>query len=222
MLFIVALLSLLSLSSAFQPSKMMTITRARMQSSSLQMNVMPPPPQDTKSGKSIADTVAGTGSHNTLAAALAAAKLDGVLGGSDKFALFAPTDEAFGKLPAGTVDALLKDIPKLTNILKHHVSTNLQRPSRNGRSYDTLCLNEDGTAKETGVLVTVDTCESFMRSANANAKVVTTVECTNGMIYVVDGVMLPYEGNKPNFGPGTESKDPGLAAHNINPGSATK
>ena len=73
------------------------------------------------------------------------------------------------------------------------MSANQQRPSRNGRSYDTLCLNEDGTPKETGVLVTVDTAESFMRSANANAKVIQTVECTNGYIHVIDGVMLPYE-----------------------------
>jgi uncharacterized surface protein with fasciclin (FAS1) repeats len=73
------------------------------------------------------------------------------------------------------------------------VSANLQRPSRNGRQYDTLLNNEDGTPKETGVLVTVDTAESFMRSASANAKVIQTVECTNGYIHVVDGVLLPYE-----------------------------
>ncbi len=178
------------------------------------MVVMPPPPKDTKSGKTIADTVKSTGTHNTLAAALAAAKLDSALSGTSKLTLFAPTDEAFKKLPAGTVDALLKDIPKLTNILKYHVSANAQRPTRNGRSYETLCLNTDGTSKETGVLVTVDTCESFMRSANANAKVVATVECTNGMIYVTDGVLLPYDGLKPPFGPGTESKDAGLSAFN--------
>ena len=65
----------------------------------------------------------------------------------------------------------VQDIPKLTNILKYHVSANQQRPSRNGRSYDTLCLNEDGTPKETGVLVTVDTADSFIRSANTNSKV---------------------------------------------------
>lgn len=178
------------------------------------MVVVAPPPKDVKSGKTIADTVKGTGTHNTLAAALAATKLDAALSGTGKLALFAPTDEAFNKLPAGTVDALLKDLPKLTNILKYHVSANTQRPSRNGRSYDTLCLNTDGTPKETGVLVTVDTCESFMFSANTKAKVIATVECTNGMIYVTDGVMLPYDGSEPPFGPGTESKDAGLASFN--------
>lgn len=62
---------------------------------------MPPPPKDVKTGKNIADSVKGTGSHNTLAAALAAAKLEGALSGADKLCLFAPTDDAFAKLPAG-------------------------------------------------------------------------------------------------------------------------
>ena len=128
------------------------------------------------------------------------------------------------------------------------MSANQQRPSRNGRSYDTLCMNEDGTPKETGVLVTVDTAESFMRSANANAKVIQTVECTNGYIHVIDGVMLPYEvrllylpnlglsalrhswflplssifvqGKVVPFGPGSESKDAGLASFNKDPGAS--
>ena len=142
------------------------------------MNVMPPPPKDTKSGKNIAETAMGTGTHKTLIAALEACKLTSVFTGADKFTVFAPTDAAFAKLPAGTVDALLKDIPKLTNILKYHVSAfadnGNQRPTRNGRSFDTLCANEanDGTVKETGVLVTVDTCESYMLSGNDNAKIV--------------------------------------------------
>lgn len=187
-------------------------------STQLKMAVMPPPPKDTKTGKNIADSVKATGTHNTLAAALAAANLNGALSGTDKVALFAPTDEAFAKLPAGTVDALLKDIPKLTNILLYHVTANQQRPSRNGRMYDTLCKNEDGTEKETSTRVTVDTAESFMLSANSMAKVLATVECTNGYIHVIDGVMLPYEGKQPPFGPGSESKDAGLASFNTNPG----
>ena len=139
---------------------------------------MPPPPKDAKSGKNIAETAMGTGTHKTLIAALEACKLTSVFTGADKFTVFAPTDAAFAKLPAGTVDALLKDIPKLTNILKYHVSAfadnGNQRPTRNGRSFDTLCANEanDGTVKETGVLVTVDTCESYMLSGNDNAKIV--------------------------------------------------
>ena len=59
-----------------------------------------------------------------------------------------------------------------------------------------------------------------LESANANAKVVSTIEATNGMIYVVDGVLLPYEGKNPPFGPGTESKDDGLASFNKAPGAS--
>ena len=188
--------------------------------SSLSMAVMPPAPKDVKTGKNIADSVKGTGSHNTLAAALTAANLNGALSGTDKLSLFAPTDAAFAKLPAGTVDALLKDIPKLTNILKYHVSTNQQRPTRNGRQYDSLCLNEDGSAKEVAVQVTVDTCLNYILSANERAECTATVECTNGYIHVIDGVLLPYEGKQPPFGPGSEKKDAGMASFNAAPGAS--
>jgi uncharacterized surface protein with fasciclin (FAS1) repeats len=188
-------------------------------SSSLNMVFVAPPPKDIKTGKNLMDSIKGSDAHKTLAAAIGAAKLDGVLSGSARYAVFAPTDAAFSKLPAGTVDGL-KDIPKLTNILKYHVSENLQRPSRNGREWDTLCMNEDGTPKATAVLVTVDTCDSFMRSANANAKVTSIIEATNGMIYVIDGVLLPYEGKNPPFGPGSEKNDEGLKNFNSNPGES--
>ena len=58
--------------------------------------------------QNIVESAKGTGIHNTLVAAIVAAKLDGVLSGTDKLTVFAPTDEAFAKLPAGTVDALIK------------------------------------------------------------------------------------------------------------------
>ena len=69
----------------------------------------------------IVDTAVGAGSFKTLAAALTAAGLVPTLKGPGPFTVFAPTDEAFAKLPAGTVEALLKDIPKLTSILTYHV-----------------------------------------------------------------------------------------------------
>ena len=56
----------------------------------------------------------------------------GALSHSDKLTLFAPNDNAFSKLPAGTVEALLKDIPKLTNILLYHVVKGEANPTRNG------------------------------------------------------------------------------------------
>lgn len=89
----------------------------------------------------------------TLVAAVTAAGLVDTLKGPGPFTVFAPTDEAFSKLPAGTVEALLKDIPKLTSILTYHVVPQSVRPTRNGRTYETV------NGKELSVKVTVDTTE---------------------------------------------------------------
>lgn len=69
----------------------------------------------------IVDTAVSAGSFKTLAAALTAANLVQTLKGPGPFTVFAPSDAAFAKLPAGTVEALLKDIPALTEILTYHV-----------------------------------------------------------------------------------------------------
>jgi len=175
-----------------------SITGNRLVKSSLSMVKMPPPPSEVVSGKNVVETAKGSGSHNTLVAAVVAAKLDGVLSGAGPFAVFAPTDAAFAKLPAGTVDGLLKDVPKLTNILKFHVSDNQQKPNRNGRTYNTLLNNDDGTPKELGIRVTVDTAENFVLHGTPNkAKVTSNIKCTNGYIHVIDEVLMPYEGKIP-------------------------
>jgi uncharacterized surface protein with fasciclin (FAS1) repeats len=165
-----------------------------------QKPVVNAPPTIPKSGKNAIDTIAGSDSHKTLLAAIKAAKLDAVLAGTGPFVVFAPTDTAFGKLPVGTVDALLKDIPKLTEILKFHVSTNTQLPTRNGRAYATLCLHPDGEPKEVGTRVTVDTAESFLLGGQANkAKVTASIQTTTGYIHVIDEVLLPYDGKFPPY-----------------------
>ncbi|MBD0363888.1 MAG: fasciclin domain-containing protein, partial [Coleofasciculus sp. C3-bin4] len=69
----------------------------------------------------IVDTAVSAGSFNTLVTAVKAAGLVETLKGPGPFTVFAPTDEAFAKLPKGTVDSLLNDIPQLTKILKYHV-----------------------------------------------------------------------------------------------------
>jgi len=170
------------------------------------MAKMPPPPSIPKSGKPAGETIAGSPDHTTLTAALKAAGLDKVLNESPKgpysYAVVGPTDAAFKKLPAGTVEALLKDIPKLTSILKFHVSTTQasQLPTRNGRAYETLCADSDGDFKEIGVRVTVDTCESFLMGGQPNkAKVTGTIQTTNGYVFVTDEVLLPYDGKKPPY-----------------------
>jgi uncharacterized surface protein with fasciclin (FAS1) repeats len=71
--------------------------------------------------KDIVDTAVAAGSFKTLAKALTAAGLIDTLKGAGPFTVFAPTDEAFAKLPAGTLDALLKDKAKLTAVLTYHV-----------------------------------------------------------------------------------------------------
>ncbi len=69
----------------------------------------------------IVDTAVAAGSFTTLVAAVQAAGLMDTLKGPGPFTVFAPTDDAFKKLPAGTVEGLLKDIPKLTQVLTYHV-----------------------------------------------------------------------------------------------------
>jgi len=76
---------------------------------------------DHHKDRDIVDTAVAAGSFKTLATALEAAGLVETLKGTGPFTVFAPTDDAFAKLPAGTLEALLKDIPKLKNILLYHV-----------------------------------------------------------------------------------------------------
>ena len=87
----------------------------------------------------IVDFTSSNPSFKTLSAAIKACGLESVLNGKGPFTFFAPNDEAFAKLPPGTVDSLLKDIPKLTEILKYHVHPDKMNPTRS-RVIDTLCL----------------------------------------------------------------------------------
>jgi uncharacterized surface protein with fasciclin (FAS1) repeats len=129
----------------------------------------------------IVDTAVSAGSFTTLVAAVKAAGLVDTLKGAGPFTVFAPTDEAFAKLPAGTVDALLKDIPKLKKILTYHVV------SGKVMAADVVKLK---TAK------TVEGSEVKIDAANGvkiNGATVTTadVAADNGVIHIVDTVLLP-------------------------------
>jgi len=133
---------------------------------------------------SVLDTANAAGSFKTLVAAIKAAELEGTLNGPGPFTVFAPTDEAFAKLPAGTVDDLLKPAnkAKLQSILTYHVV-----PGRVGSS-EVVKLTSAKTVQgqelkvsASGGSVSVD-----------NAKVVKTdIACTNGVIHVIDSVVLP-------------------------------
>ena len=129
----------------------------------------------------IVDTAVAAGSFKTLAAALKAAGLVETLKGDGPFTVFAPTDEAFAKLPPGTVEALLKDKDKLTAILTYHVV------SGKVKSGDVVKLKSAKTLN--GKSVAVDATSGVKIN---DAKVVKAdIDCSNGVIHVIDTVLLP-------------------------------
>lgn len=151
--------------------------------------------------KDIIDTAVGAGSFKTLAAALTAAKLVGTLKGPGPFTVFAPTDDAFAKLPAGTVEALLKDIPKLTSILTYHVVPGTVMAS-------TVVTMNGKTAKTVnGAEVSISVSDAGVKVDGANV-VTTDIVCDNGVIHVIDSVIIPKAAPvaaAPKFNPKAES-----------------
>ncbi len=132
----------------------------------------------------IIDTAVAAGSFKTLAAALTAANLVETLKGAGPFTVFAPTDAAFAKLPAGTVESLLKDIPKLTAILTYHVVA--------GKVMAADVMTMDGQAAKTvnGATLAISTKDG-VKLNGASTVVTTDIACTNGVIHVIDSVLLP-------------------------------
>jgi uncharacterized surface protein with fasciclin (FAS1) repeats len=137
--------------------------------------------------KDIVDTAVGAGTFKTLAAALGAAELVSTLKGAGPFTVFAPTDEAFAKLPAGTVETLLKpeNKGKLKEILLLHVVP--------GSVYaaDVVKLTEAKTAGGKTVMITTDGGVK-VGTATGKANVTKTdIKTSNGVIHVIDAVILP-------------------------------
>lgn len=132
--------------------------------------------------KNIVETAVAAGSFKTLAAALQAAGLVETLSGPGPFTVFAPTDEAFAKLPAGTVEALLKDKAKLTAILTYHVVAG------NVPSTEVVKLKSAKTVN--GQEVKISLMGNHVMVDNAH---VTTadVKASNGVIHIIDTVILP-------------------------------
>ena len=129
----------------------------------------------------IVDTAVSAGSFKTLVAALQAAGLVDTLKGSGPFTVFAPTDEAFAKLPAGTVEALLKDIPKLKAILTYHVVAGKVEAK------DVVKLTSVTTVN--GQDLTIGTTGGV--TINAAKVVKADIQAKNGVIHVIDMVLLP-------------------------------
>ena len=134
--------------------------------------------------KDIVDTAVAAGNFKTLAAALQAAGLVDTLKGKGPFTVFAPTDEAFAKLPAGTVDDLLKpeNHDKLVAILTYHVV-----PGK-VMAKDVVKLHEAKTVNGKDVKITAQGGKVMVDSADV---VKTDIVCSNGVIHVIDSVILP-------------------------------
>jgi uncharacterized surface protein with fasciclin (FAS1) repeats len=138
--------------------------------------------QDDESRKNIVQTAVASPDHKTLVAALTAAEYVDALSNAGPFTVFAPTDEAFGKLPAGTVENLTKPENKLQlqDILEYHVYVGVIRESM---IQDKMNLNQ---VNGKNVSVTKSDGKLHVNSAN----IIGTVETSNGIIYVVDKVLL--------------------------------
>ena len=134
--------------------------------------------------KDIVDTAVAAGNFKTLAAALKAAGLIDTLKGTGPFTVFAPTDEAFAKLPAGTVDDLLKpeNHDKLVAILTYHVVAG------DVMAKDVVKLHEAKTVNGKDVKIMVSGGKVMVDNANV---VKTDIACSNGVIHVIDSVLLP-------------------------------
>lgn len=134
--------------------------------------------------QNIIDTAVAAGSFKTLAAALTAAGLVDTLNSGGPFTVFAPTDDAFAKLPEGTVDKLLKDVPKLTAILTYHVLS--------GKVMAADVMKMDGKTAKT--VNGADLKITTQGGVNLNGSVHVTktdIDCSNGVIHVVDAVLMP-------------------------------
>ena len=133
-------------------------------------------------GKDIVETAVAAGSFNTLAKALTAAGLVETLKGKGPFTVFAPTDEAFAKLPAGTIEKLLADKKALTEVLTYHVVA--------GRvtAADVSKLSSAKTVQGQDVSVRVTGGKVTINDANV---VKADVAASNGVIHVIDKVILP-------------------------------
>lgn len=143
----------------------------------------PPPSADKPlAQQTVADIAVGSKDHHTLVAALQAAELvDALASPGGIYTVFAPTDAAFEKLPAGTVEGLLKPEKKtdLQRILKHHAMVPIREDLKDGEQ---LSMSD-------GTVVTVHRSGDQLQIDGAN--VLGSVKGMNGIVYVVDGVLLP-------------------------------
>lgn len=132
--------------------------------------------------QTIVDVAVGAGSFKTLVTALKAADLVDTLSGAGPFTVFAPTDEAFAKIPKATLDALLADKAALKNVLTYHVVAGKVMAS------DVVKLKSAKTVA--GPEITIDASKGV--TLNGSTKVIKTdIAASNGVIHVIDTVLMP-------------------------------
>ena len=135
----------------------------------------------SKHTMTLAGQASNAGIFNTLLAAAEAAELTDVLHNDGPFTLFAPTDDAFAALPDGTVENLLKNPKELAKVLKYHLVK--------GNMLSTDLNNGSSVATVLGSPVSINTTEGVLVN---NAKVIQAdMEASNGVIHVIDKVLLP-------------------------------
>jgi len=140
--------------------------------------------QDDVSQKDIVKIAVGSPDHSTLVSALKQAELVTSLSNAGPFTVFAPTNAAFDKLPAGTVDELMKDAKKeeLQNILQYHVAVAVYKIEnmRDGQ--------EIGQANGNNIKLSVKDGKVIV---NGTGNIVASIPATNGIIHIIDAVLLP-------------------------------
>ena len=134
--------------------------------------------------KDIVDTAVGAGKFNTLVAAVKAAGLVDTLKGNGPFTVFAPTDEAFAQIPKAKLEALLKDKSALTAVLTYHVVPGKVMAA------DVVKLDSAKTVQGKPLAIVV---KDGTVTINGVKVVKTDIVCTNGVIHVIDAVLLPPE-----------------------------
>lgn len=134
----------------------------------------------------LCDTAVAAGNFKTLVAATQAAGLVETLNTKGPYTVFAPTDEAFAKLPEGTVDSLLKDIPKLTNILKYHVVEGAV-PAADVIQHKNITTLQGQDLKVDAVKWHL---HKNVKINDANI-IKADIKADNGLIHVIDKVLIP-------------------------------
>lgn len=141
--------------------------------------------KDDESQKDVVKVAAGSADHTTLVAAVKQAELVDALSNAGPFTVFAPTNAAFEKLPAGTVEGLMKADKKadLQDILQYHVYVGIIKPE----------LMQDGMTlgQVNGGNITISKKEDGKIVINNSATIVASIPASNGIIHVIDGVLLP-------------------------------